>query len=105
MAGDSLGSRGSGPSACRLAIGTTVFDLAFSPDGQTLVSNSEERVAVWNVHEGAPLGRWLAIPGDKSTGVALSPDGKTVASINTYGEITLSDAESGRTIRARWGKG
>lgn len=75
-----------------------VFDVAFSPDGRTVVSNSEERLVVWNVFEDVPLGRELKVESKPTSGIAYSPDGKTLASIDTYGMVSLSDAETGRTL-------
>lgn len=76
-----------------------VFAVAFSPDGRTVVSNSEERVVVWNVDEDLPIGRELTRPANAESGLTFSPDGNTLASIDGYGEVTLSDAETGRTLK------
>lgn len=75
-----------------------VFDVAFSPDGRSLVSNSEERLVVWNVFDDVPLARELKVESKPTSGIAYSPDGKTLASIDTYGLVSLSDAETGLTL-------
>ena len=75
-----------------------VFAVAFSADGRTLVSNNEERVAVWNVGGVVSIARELRRPENAESGLTFSPDGKTIASINGYGEVTVSDAETGRTL-------
>lgn len=74
-----------------------VFAVAFSPDGRTVVSNSEERVVMWSVGESGTLGRELPRPKNAKSGLTFSPDGKTLASLDQYGQVTLSDAETGRT--------
>jgi RNA polymerase sigma factor (sigma-70 family) len=55
-----------------------IWDVAFSADGKTLVSGSDDQtIRCWNVATGEP-GRKIAAGGGVSR-VRLSPDGKTVA--------------------------
>ena len=50
----------------------------WSPDGKTLVSSSAEFVYIWDVDRGV-LKRKLRHPHDKGCSVAVSPDGKVIA--------------------------
>jgi WD40 repeat protein len=64
--------------------------VAFSPDGQKLVSKSR----IWD----APTGREVAMldeTGDRS--FAFSPDGQTIAS-SSRGTVRIQDGSSGRTL-------
>jgi WD40 repeat protein len=78
---------------------TPVFSVAFAPDGRTILSNSDNRVVIWDVTRESPLQRAVELPDHGSSGLALSPDGRTLASINNYNEVVLSDAASGRTLQ------
>jgi serine/threonine protein kinase len=80
-----------------------VLALAFSPDGQTLVSGSyDNTVRLWDVRSGA-FKQALTEDGLNAIfSLAFSPDGRTVAS-GSYHEIKLWDAETGilrRTLAA-----
>ena len=55
-----------------------VFTAAFSADGRTMVSSSNEWVCVWDVETGA-LRRRIRYPNAHGCLLTLSPDGKTVA--------------------------
>ncbi len=55
-----------------------VFTAAFSADGRTMVSSSNEWVCVWDVETGA-LRRRIRYPNAHGCFLTLSPDGKTVA--------------------------
>ena len=56
-----------------------VFGVAFSPDGEIVVTGCREggRVQLWDAHTGQPLGPPLPNQ-DAVTAVAFSPDGKAV---------------------------
>lgn len=93
-----------------------VHAIVFSPDSKTLVSGSSDRtVRLWDVRTGAEVGA-LSQPGlvdgaKPSRGipgmvfaVAISPDGKTVASgggdgVSEAGELVLWDAGTGKQRR------
>ena len=58
----------------------TVWSVAISPDGQTIVSSSgDQTLKLWNLPTGE-LQRTLAGHADQVLSVALSPDGQTLAS-------------------------
>ena len=80
--------------------GGYVERLLVSPDGKTLVSrclSRDETIAVWDLATGKRLrrfgGRSVHLPG-----VALSPDGRTLA-VGTDKTIAFHDLESGREVR------
>ncbi|MDX2042144.1 MAG: caspase family protein [Acidobacteriota bacterium] len=84
----------------------TVTSLAFSSDGRTLVSGGmDQNILVWDVATGGI--RQVIAPDDKIVFkglllMALSPDGRTVAS---GGEITkLWDVATGRELRTLRGR-
>src|SRR5262249_20440586 len=55
-----------------------IFQLAFSADGGTLSGNEQHLIHVWDVHAGKEVSR-ISPPGLETLRVALSPDGKTLA--------------------------
>ena len=74
------------------------FALAFSADGKTLISGSEDStVRLWDVHTGE-LKCILEEHGDDVNAVVLSPDGKTLASGSDDGTIQFWDMHTGEML-------
>ncbi|HEY2252577.1 MAG TPA: hypothetical protein VGH74_16000 [Planctomycetaceae bacterium] len=78
--------------------------LALSRDGKTLVTGHDARLLVWDFPEGRVI-RSLAIgdagavnPGLRTHGVAVSPDGKSVASISHGNRVRVWNAGDGEPI-------
>ena len=72
-----------------------VFDLAWSPDGRSLVSANENgSVGVWE-WETADERRALQGHGQAVLGVAVTPDGKSIISGGDDGKIRVWDLRSG----------
>jgi WD40 repeat protein len=73
--------------------------VAFSPDGKTLVSGSEDQtVRFWNTN----TGQCLTILQGHTHGVrsvAFSPDGQIVASGSGDGTIKLWDVQTGKCLK------
>ena len=65
----------------------TVFSLAFSPDGQTLASSSQDGVLLWDVSSGKIRGHILALPTTVTQGsyggVLFSPKGTLVGMVGS----------------------
>ena len=80
-----------------------VNGLVFSSDGSRLFVASGEtalagEITVWNVADGTLVRRWSGHH-DSLYSIALSPDGKTVATGSYDQKIELWEAETGREIR------
>lgn len=75
----------------------------FSPDGAVLATAGGDddtgRVRLWDTASHNQIRQPLTIPGGVPGGVALSPDGKTLATISiSDGTVTLWNIDSGREI-------
>ena len=68
-----------------------VWSVAFSPNGQTLASGSQDRtIRLWNPNNGN-LKRTLTGHRDAVNSVAFSPDGRTLASGSWDGNDSLME--------------
>eukprot|EP00913_Durusdinium_trenchii_P013374 g12555.t1 len=75
-----------------------VQSLAFSPDGQFLISGgSDGTVKFWNVATGRVVGGIAGLPAGV-TAVAISSDGKTSASADAKGFLLIFDLHTGKQI-------
>ena len=76
-----------------------VNSVAFSPDGQTLSSGSDdETIRLWDARTGRPL-RTLTGHTSSVYSIAYSPDGNTLASGSRDDTVRLWDARTGRPLR------
>lgn len=77
---------------------TGILCVAFAPDGETLVSGSEDGVMrLWQVGDWVPL-HTLAQPGTVLS-VAFVPDGTTLASWSNDGWVRLWQVSDGKLLR------
>lgn len=76
----------------------SIYDVAFSPDGHTLVTGSpDQTVRFWEVSAGQP-GRILTDFRDAVVTIALSPDGRLLASGDNAGEVRVWDVATGQLL-------
>lgn len=79
---------------------SNVTSVAFSPDGKTVVSGSEDNtLKLWNVATGKEL-RTLSGHSSVVSSVAFSPDGKTVLSGSRDNTLKLWDVVTGKELRS-----
>jgi WD40 repeat protein len=79
--------------------------IAFSPDGQLFVTGCQTTLRVWETGTGKLL-RDLAGNSASVNSVAFSPDGKTIAAVDSSGGLTLwnpTTGERGNSITAHAG--
>lgn len=80
-----------------------VWSVAFSPNGQTLASGSQDKtVRLWNPNDGK-LKRTLTGHRDAVNSVAFSPDGQTLASGSWDGTVRLWNPNNGNLKRTLTG--
>ena len=79
--------------------GDAVRSVAFSPDGQRLVSGSgDNTMRLWDANTGAAIGQPLEGHGDSVFSVAFSPDGQRLVSGSDDDTLRLWDANTGAAI-------
>jgi WD40 repeat protein len=72
------------------------LSLAFSPDGRQIASTNDERVVLWSVPERLSINHGVPMPEQTKLGPVYAPDGNSFATIDTYGSVNLSNAETGQ---------
>ena len=76
-----------------------VFFVAFSPDGQRIVSGSGDKtLRLWDAASGQAIGEPLEGHEGEVIGVAFSPDGQRIVSGSADSTLRLWDAASGQAI-------
>jgi WD40 repeat protein len=74
-----------------------IYDVAITPDGQKIIAAVRNLVKVWDFVNGTEL---LSVKGATLdlNAIAISPDGRLVATANKEGTITLWDIATGRSM-------
>ncbi|WP_171470819.1 PQQ-binding-like beta-propeller repeat protein [Frigoriglobus tundricola] len=83
--------------------GGFAYALDFSSDGSKLAVATDETVTVWDVAARVRLNWSEAVPG--ATAVALSPNGRWLATVDPDRTVRLRDAATGREVRRFTGAG
>lgn len=76
-----------------------VDHIAFSPDGKRLVAGCGQTVKVWDMASAKPIVTFDAADNNRVEGVAISPDGKTVASCGLDHALKLWEVAGAREAR------
>ena len=75
------------------AFEASVLSVAFSPDGQTVVSGSDDKtLRLWDL-KGNPIGEPFQGHEDPVRSVAFSPDGQTIVSGSVWSSLRLWDLQ------------
>ncbi len=91
--------------ACTLGHSGSVNSVAISPDGQTVVSVSDdETIKIWQLSTGEEL-RTLTGHSKSVNSVAISPDGQTVVSGSSDKTIKIWQLSTGQELRTLEGDG
>ena len=76
-----------------------VTAVAFSPDGQRIVSgSSDSTVRIWDAKTGMPIGQPLIGHTDQVNAVAFSSDGQRIVSSSSGNTMRIWDAKTGAPI-------
>ncbi|MEV1000943.1 AAA family ATPase [Nonomuraea sp. NPDC050202] len=86
----------------RLIVHDATFDglAEFSPDGRFAAVQHESAIAIWDVASRRELGPRIRVPDhtDVITGMAISPDGRTLASAGFDSRVRLFDVATRRQL-------
>ena len=81
----------------------SVNSVVFSPDGETIVSVSDDgTIRLWNVNTRKPL-KTLMAHADSVNSVVFSSDGETIASAGNDRAVRLWNANTGKLLRTLTG--
>jgi WD40 repeat protein/serine/threonine protein kinase len=80
-----------------LSQGHSVGSVAFSPDGQTILTGLDNAARLWDAATGEPIGQPIVHP-DEVTSVAFSPDGQTILTGSRDKTARLWHASTGRPL-------
>jgi len=76
-----------------------IWDIAFSPDGETLASGSADNsIILWDLETGQPIGQRMSNHGGPVRTLAFSPNGNLLASGGFDNAIYLWDVETGQAL-------
>ena len=84
------------PVGIQLPTDETILNWSLSPDGRRVAIDSGSAVGVWNVDNGRLL-RPLDRP-PNVTALSLSPDGRSLATGDATGRLTLWNADTGKSM-------
>jgi RNA polymerase sigma factor (sigma-70 family) len=81
--------------------GGEVTSMLFTPDSRTLIGGGGKTVRTWNAASGQAGLAWTLEGGlnDRGLTLAVSPDGKHLASMSEIGVIRLWDIQTGQDMR------
>jgi WD40 repeat protein len=71
-----------------------VFTVAFHPQGEWLASAGNQKIILWSLSSNKPINKYKWIAPDKVNALAVSPDGKYLASGGDDKNITLREIET-----------
>jgi RNA polymerase sigma factor (sigma-70 family) len=83
----------------RFRLGSSIYRMALSPDGQTAVAVAgNAQTQWWDVATGKAIRRIDWKEGGGGRVIAYSPDGRLVASVQDHGTLHLWDAATGKRL-------